>query len=347
MGVLFVAGIVAVIFMIQSAPRMQAQETSMSTSSPTVDTTLQINKLSADEARVIINKGTEMPGSGKYENFDEAGTYTCKYCGAPLYKSTDKFDAHCGWPSFDDEIPGAVKRTRDADGMRTEITCARCGAHLGHVFTGEGFTEKNARHCVNSISLNFTPAGQPLPEMRPIADVQMVNDSKTDAPAKIMKAYFAGGCFWGVEYYMEKIPGVISVTSGYMGGTKPNPTYREVCDHGTGYAETVEVVYDPSKTDYEKIARTFFEIHDPTQMNRQGPDVGDQYRSEVFFVSYQQKEIAYKLIGLLNDNGYSVVTKVKPADTFWPAEDYHQDYYDHKGTTPYCHGFVDRFKKKS
>ncbi|MDE1828542.1 MAG: methionine-R-sulfoxide reductase [Candidatus Micrarchaeota archaeon] len=116
---------------------------------------MKLNKLTKEEERVMVYKGTETPFSGEYENFTRVGTYVCRRCNAPLYKSDDKFDAHCGWPSFDQEIKGAVKRVPDADGYRIEIQCANCGAHLGHVFEGEHFTEKNTRHCVNSISLKF------------------------------------------------------------------------------------------------------------------------------------------------------------------------------------------------
>ena len=282
-------------------------------------------ELTEEEKRVILRKGTERPFSGKYYNFKEKGTYVCRQCGAQLYRSEDKFDSGCGWPSFDDEIPGAVKRIPDADGRRTEIVCANCGGHLGHVFLGEGFTSKNTRHCVNSISMDFIPAGQ---------------EAKKE---KTETAIFAGGCFWGVEHLMHSQPGVISIEVGYIGGHTQNPTYKEVCSDTTGHAEAVKIVFDPAKISYEKLARLFFEIHDPTQVNRQGPDIGDQYRSEVFYTTPEQKLITEKLIGELKTKGYKVVTKVTPATTFWKAEDYHQDYYGKTGKAPYCHRYVKRF----
>lgn len=289
-------------------------------------------ELTDEEKRVIVHKGTEMPYTGKYYNFKGKGTYVCRQCGAPLYRSEDKFESGCGWPAFDDEISGAVKRVPDADGRRTEIVCARCGGHLGHVFQGEGFTPKNTRHCVNSISMDFVPAES--------------QTNETDTPDKkenLQTAIFAGGCFWGVEHLMKKPPGVISVESGYIGGNTANPTYEQVCSKTTGHAEAVKILFDPSQVSYETLAKLFFEIHDPTQLNRQGPDVGDQYRSEIFYTTPQQKEIAGKLIAQLKAKGYQVVTKVTPATTFWRAEQYHQEYYDRKGTMPYCHRYTKRF----
>ena len=280
------------------------------------------NKLTKEEERVIIHKGTEPPFSGKYNDHWERGTYICKRCNVSLYRSEGKFDAGCGWPSFDDEIPGAVKRNPDPDGIRTEIVCANCSAHLGHVFLGEGFTEKGVRHCVNSISLGFIPAEE---------------ERRTE------RAVFAGGCFWGTEYHFRHSNGVISTTVGYTGGHKDNPTYEEVCNGDTGHAEAVEVVFDPDTISYEELAKLFFEIHDPTQVNRQGPDVGEQYRSEIFYLNDKQKTIAEKLIKILKDKGYKVATNVTKASKFWRAEKYHQDYYSKTGGSPYCHTHTARF----
>lgn len=281
-------------------------------------------ELTPEEKRVIENRGTEMPFIGKYCEHFEAGLYTCRRCSAPLFRSDDKFKSHCGWPSFDDELPGAITRTPDPDGIRTEITCSRCGAHLGHVFFGEGYTRKDARFCVNSISMDFVAA-----------------NSKN-----FPRALFAGGCFWGVEYYLKQAPGVLYTTVGYTGGEKKFPSYEEVCNHGTGHAEAVEVIFDPTVTDYAKLTKWFLEIHDPTQHNRQGPDIGSQYRSAIFFYNDEQKKIALDLLAELRRNGINAVTEVSPADRFWPAEEYHRDYYRRMNKTPYCHRPVPRFKQQ-
>ena len=284
---------------------------------------LQFNDLTNAESVVINNKGTERPFIGKYTKTKDTGTYLCRKCGAALYYSSDKFASDCGWPSFDDEIPGAVNRFPDPDGMRTEIECASCNAHLGHVFTGEHLTSKDVRHCVNSVSLDFVPTHLP--------------------PGRYGIALFAGGCFWGVEYYLQKAPGVFSVVSGYTGGYVKNPAYREVCTGNTGHAETVKVVYSPEKTSYEKLLKLFLEIHDPTQAGGQGPDIGNQYRSEIFYMNEEQKKIAEINLKILKDKGLKVVTAVTKASEFYPAEAYHQDYYFNNGKIPYCHSYVKRF----
>ena len=322
--------IVALLVVVGCAPGQGEKDEEMPQTQPPSKEQTSWKQLTPEEERVIVHKGTETPFSGKYEHFYEKGTYTCKRCGAPLYRSESKFDAFCGWPSFEDEIPGAVLRRPDPDGERTEITCAACGAHLGHVFTGEGFTPKNTRHCVNSISMTFVPeeATQKTPE---------------PAAAKTAKAIFAGGCFWGVEYHFQQVPGVLSTRVGYTGGRTENPTYKQVCQGDTGHTEAIEVTYDPTQTTYENLAKLFFEIHDPTQVNRQGPDVGAQYRSAVFYLDDQQKATTKNLIAQLRDKGYDVATQVLPAGPFWPAEHYHQRYYEKKNATPYCHVYTKRF----
>lgn len=163
--------------------------------------------------------------------------------------------------------------------------------------------------------------------------------------AESKTAIFASGCFWGTEYHFRRTRGVLSTTVGYIGGHKENPTYKEVCTGTTGHAEAVKVEYDPEQTDYETLARLFFETHDPTQVGGQGPDIGDQYRSVVFYLDDEQKVVAEKLIDILEDIGYNVATKVEPAGPFWPAEDYHQQYYEKTGKSPYCHIYRPLFKR--
>lgn len=290
------------------------------------------NELTPEEKNVIVYKGTEYAWTGEFVDHKEEGVYTCRRCNNPLFRSDDKFDSRSGWPSFDDAIDGGVKEVPDADGQRTEIVCNNCGGHLGHVFKGEGFTDKNTRHCVNSISMSFVNADELSQNVN-----NMNEEIKTDT------AIFASGCFWGTEYHFEKAEGVISTQVGYIGGHVDNPTYEQVCAHTTGHAEAVMVVFDPSKTDYETLCKLFFETHDPTQLNRQGPDIGDQYRSEVFYTNEEQKETTLRLIQQLKDDGLDVVTKVTPASTFWDAEDYHEHYYSKKNGTPYCHAYTKRF----
>ncbi|WP_320127400.1 bifunctional methionine sulfoxide reductase B/A protein [uncultured Sphaerochaeta sp.] len=278
-----------------------------------------LNPLNPAEARIMLNKETERAFTGKYTDTTADGTYYCRQCNAPLYTSEDKFQSDCGWPSFDLEIPFAVERYTDSDGFRTEITCATCQAHLGHVFLGEHLTEKNTRHCVNSLSLALE-----------------------DGPP-VAQAIFAGGCFWGVEFFFEKLDGVYSAISGYTGGTMKNPTYQDVLTHTTGHLEAVQVLYNPKIISFEELTKYFLEIHDPTQTNGQGPDIGNQYLSAIFYRNRHEFDTALKLLRILEAKGLPIATTLKPASIFYPAEAYHQDYYEHKGTLPYCHAYTKRF----
>lgn len=285
------------------------------------------SKLSPEAYEITQKAGTERAFCGGLLDNKKEGIYACAVCDLPLFSSEHKFNSGTGWPSFHSEFdPQHVTRHSDtAYGMvRTEINCARCGAHLGHVFD-DGPPPTGERHCLNSASLNFYEKGtEPKPDGK-----TMITET----------AYFAGGCFWGLEHYFQLGPGVIDAVSGYMQGRVENPTYDAVCSDTTGHAETVKVVFDPSKITYRRLLEAFFKMHDPTQLDRQGPDVGEQYRSGLYYASEAQKREAEAYIKELEAKrtfgDRKIVTDIEAAKTFYPAEEYHQDYIEKTGRA--CH----------
>ncbi|MBI4567536.1 MAG: bifunctional methionine sulfoxide reductase B/A protein [Planctomycetes bacterium] len=283
--------------------------------------------LDPEAFRITQRADTERPFCGTLLDNKKEGAYLCVVCGLPLFSSEHKFNSGTGWPSFHTPVDqGHVgERADTSHGMsRAEIFCARCDAHLGHVFP-DGPPPSGRRFCLNSASLRFAFRGAPLPaESRPV-------ETET--------AYFAGGCFWGIEHFFQRGPGVVDAVSGYMQGRTERPSYQEVCGHATGHAETVKVVFDPRRITYHRLLEAFFVMHDPTQLNRQGPDVGDQYRSGVYFANERQQGEAEAFIRELARKkeyaGRKIVTEVQAAQTFWPAEEYHQDYIEKTGRA--CH----------
>jgi len=261
--------------------------------------------LTSDELAILKNKGTEPPFTGEYNDFFEAGIFICRACKTPLYESNTKFNSGCGWPSFDDEIENAIVRYEDLSGgrARTEICCAKCDGHLGHVFIGEQITEKNTRHCVNSLSLQFK------------------------AYNNLEKATFGAGCFWQVEKIFKATTGVYLSSVGYMGGNTENPTYEEVCNGQTNHAEVVHIYFNPDIISYLDLLEIFWSNHNPTTQNRQGLDVGTQYRSVVFFHSEEQMKIVESSLKQQSKNWKNpIVTQIISAEKFYRAEEYHQNY---------------------
>lgn len=283
-------------------------------------------KLNAEERRIILSQGTEPAFCGTLLDNKKEGVYVCKLCGLPLFASDHKFNSGTGWPSFyrPYDLEHIEYKQDDSHGMkRIEINCQRCGGHLGHVFE-DGPKPTGLRYCLNGASLTFFDKGATLPP--------------ESTPVKTETAYFAGGCFWGVEDRFQMTPGVIDAVSGYMGGATKNPTYKQVCYEDTGHAETVKVVYDPSKIAYKDLLKAFFRYHDATTLNRQGPDVGEQYRSAIFTVDQAQQDAAKAYIEELSKKpkyqARRIVTQVVPVATageFYAAEDYHQDYHVKNG----------------
>ncbi len=290
------------------------------------------NILTPDHYQVMRKRGTEKPFSGKYNDHYEKGTYVCAGCGTPLFSSETKYDHGTGWPSFASAMnKDHLDYFDDYSHFmhRTEVRCAVCGAHLGHVFN-DGPPPTHKHYCINSVSLNFKEE-KSKDEFQFESSPLENTETSTKATGKTETAIFAAGCFWGVEHKFRQIPGITATEVGYTGGHVKNPTYKQVCTDKTGHAEAVKITFDPTKISYEKLLENFFAIHDPTQLNRQGFDVGTQYRSTVFYLNDKQKEAAQKMVKELESSGRfdrDIVTKIVPASEFFRAEEYHQQYYE-------------------
>ena len=279
--------------------------------------------LTDDQYCVLRKGGTERAFTGKYNDHYEEGVYLCAACKTPLFSSETKYDHGTGWPSFFspvDENRITYHEDKSYGIKRTEVRCASCGSHLGHVFD-DGPAPENTHFCINSAALDFKKKTTAEDKKRPALDQEV----------DISKATFAAGCFWGVEHKFRQLEGVVSTRVGYAGGNVKNPTYRQVCDGKTGHAEAVEITFNPSNISYSDLLEQFFQLHDPTQKNRQGPDIGEQYRSAIFFHDKEQQKTALETIEKLENSKRfrrAIATQILPAPDFYEAEDYHQQYYD-------------------
>lgn len=287
------------------------------------------SSLTPEQFSVLRNKGTERPFTGKLLHNDKSGDYTCAACDNVLFKSDAKFDSHSGWPSFDKAVEGGkvIAISDNSHGMeRNEVVCGRCGGHLGHLFE-DGPTKTGLRYCINSVSLGFKELQKNASAVLPVSDTVVL----------------AGGCFWSIQAIYQKLKGVTDVAVGYSNGRQQNPSYQEVSAGNTGFAEAVQVVYNPNEIMLTDILKVFFSIHNPTTLNKQGADEGTQYRSAIFFNNKQQKDVAVEVIGSLEKNkafDNAIVTQVQPLTKFYKAEDYHQDYYNKNKKQGYCQAVV-------